>query len=50
MNDRMRRCDKLGGRLVEKVYVGNIWVLLGWLKKLFLKFWVSIESEHFAKV
>ena len=44
MKDRMRRWDKLGVRLVEKVYDRNIWVCLSSLKKFFLKFWVSKQK------
>ena len=50
MKDRMRRWEKLGARLVEKVFDRNIWVCLSSLKKLFLKFWVSNKSEKMIKV
>ena len=44
MNDRMRRWDKLGARLVEKVFDRNIWVCLCSLKKLFFEI-LGLETK-----
>ena len=50
LKDRMRWKEKLSVKLVEKVFDRNIWVLLISLKKFFLKFWVSNESELYDEV